>query len=298
MCLLRRGRPLLLSLLLAQVLFFSLPSRAEDIAFDRPEAWALKYYTAVTTFTGLSAPRKREPGAVEFALEGGWVPHLSEDQRRVGFQGTSLEDLNKTPFIARPRLLVGLPAGLAAEVGWIPPVRLNGGKANLLDAALEETFVDTAGGSVGLRAYGQIGHVTGDVTCPEDVVAQPPGSPGNPQGCDQRSEDKATLNAAGAALTGGVRVGGATLHGALGATYNDLQFQVGAFTNGAADNTLLATHGWTGWVAAGADFPVGKRFSISAEAFYSPLRVKRPPATESETDGLFNVRAMFRWAFR
>ena len=287
------------AILTVLLLFCACPSVAQQqIAFDRPEAWALEYYAAVTTFTGLAAPRERAAGAVELGLEGGWVPRLGDEKRRVGFEGTALEDLNKTTVVGRPRLLVGLPAGLAVEVGWVPPVRLNGGKANLLDAAVEKTFFDAPGGSLGLRAYGQIGHVMGDVTCPSDVVAQPPGSPGNPQGCNRRSEDTATLNDVGAALTGGVKLGVATLHGALGATYDDLQFQVGAYTNGAADNTFLATHGWTGWVAAGAGVPVGERLSISVEAFYSPLRVRRPPATESGNDGLFNARAMIRWSLR
>lgn len=295
---LRRFRRSSFSFFLSTVFLLpSLLARAEELAFDRPEAWALKYFAAATTFTPLAAPRERAPGALEFALEAGWVPYLDESQRRVGFRGTALEDLNKTPAYARPRLLVGLPAGFGVEVGWVPPVRLNGGKANLFNAALEKTFFDTAGGSLGLRAFGQLGHAKGDFTCPEDVVAEAPGSPGNPQGCNRRSEDSATLNDVGAALTGGVKLGGATLHGALGATYNDLQFQVGAFTNGTPDNTLLATHGWTGWVAAGADFPVGAHASLSVEAFYSPLAVRRPPATESGNDGLFNVRGAFRWAF-
>ena len=299
MWLLRKARPFLLSFFLSQIFFSSSPrADAEDIAFDRPESWALKYYTAVTTFTGLAAPRVRPAGTVEIGLEGGCIPYVSESDRRVGFDGTALEDLNKTPVFARPRLLVGLPAGFAVEAGWVPPIGLNGGRANLFDAALEKTFVDDPGGSFGLRLYGQFGHAYGDFTCPEDVVSQAPGSPGNPQGCNQRSEDVATLNDAGAALTGGVKLRGATLHGALGATYNDLQFQVGAYTNGKPDNTLLQTHGWTGWIAAGADFPVAERFAIAAEAFYSPLRVKRPPATESENDGLFNARVMFRWQIR
>jgi hypothetical protein len=273
----------------------AIPARGQEIAFDRPEAWALKYYTAVTTFTGMRAPRARTPGAVEIGIEGGWVPYLDEDQRRVGFEGTSLEDLNKTPFIARPRVLVALPAGIALEAGWIPPVRLNGGRANLFDGAVEMAFVDRPGGSFGLRLYGQIGHAMGDFTCPQEVVDQPSGSAGNPQGCTQRSEDTATLNDAGAAVAGGVRVGLATVHGALGATYNDLQFQVGAYTGGFADNTLLKTHGWTGWVALGADFPVGGHAAISGELFYSPLEVRRPPSSASTNDPLFNVRAMLRW---
>ena len=89
---------------------------ALQIAFDRPEAWALKYHSAVSTFTPLRPPRWREPGAVELGLEGGWIPHLSESQRCVGFEGTRVVDLNKSPFFGRPRLLVGLPDGFSAEV--------------------------------------------------------------------------------------------------------------------------------------------------------------------------------------
>src|SRR5664280_1223561 len=71
-------------------------SPVEHLDFDRPEAWALKYFSAVSTFTGFGPPVARKPGSVDFGLEGGWIPHLSNSQRRVGFDGTALEDLNKS----------------------------------------------------------------------------------------------------------------------------------------------------------------------------------------------------------
>src|SRR5207247_1400881 len=116
-----------------------------------------------------------------------------------------LEDLNKTQLGGRLRLLVGLPAGIAAEVGWLPPIERHGGKANLVDFALERPFFDLHGFSAGLRAYGQLGHAKGDITCSEEVAAQPPHSPGNPLGCTEPSHDTATLNHWGAALTSGAR---------------------------------------------------------------------------------------------
>ncbi len=273
------------------------PAGAQSLAFDSPEAWALKWFVAATTFTPLAPPRTRAPGAIEVGLEAGWIPHLSESQRRVGFAGTALEDLNKTPVLGRVRAAVGLPGGFTAEVGWVPPVNMRGAKANLLDFALERPFFDSGPLALGLRGWGQVGHAKGDVTCPEDVVAQPPGSAGNPLGCQARSVDTSTLNAAGAALTGGVKLGAISVHAAGGATYNDVQFQVGAITNGFHDSTLLRTHGWTGWVAGGLDLPVAPFASIGAEAFYSPLTVKRPPSTMSEDDGLFNVRGILRLHF-
>jgi hypothetical protein len=270
-------------------------SPVEHLDFDRPEAWALKYFSAVSTFTGFGPPVARKPGSVDFGLEGGWIPHLSNSQRRVGFDGTALEDLNKSPVFGRPRLAIGLPGGLSAELGWVPPVEINGQKSNLLAGALEGPFLEQGPWTLGLRVYGQIGHATGDFTCSKSVASQPPGSNGNPRGCDGTSEDTATLNNVGAALTGGVKIGGGgALHFAGGATYNDLAFQAGAVEDGKPDNTRLTAHGWTGWVTAGAGWPLGRRLGFAVEAFYSPLMVRRP-GQGTQNDGLFNVRALLRY---
>jgi hypothetical protein len=293
------ARATALSFLLAVGSRVAAQTPAQQIAFDRPEAWALKYFSAVSTFTALGPPVVREAGSIDFGLEAGWIPSLSESKRRVGFEGTTVEDLNRSPLFGRPRLTVGLPAGFSVEGAWVPPVGINGQRANLLDAALERPFVVTDSLSLGFRLYGQLGHSKGDFTCPSDVALQPPGSSGNPKGCDAGSKDSATLNNAGLALTGGVKLGGGgALHFAVGGTYNDLVFQVGAVTGGVPDNTRLATHGWTGWVAAGAGWPLGKGASFAAEAFYSPLSVVRPPQQMAQNDGLFNVRAVLRFHIR
>jgi hypothetical protein len=269
-----------------------------SIGFNRPEAWALKYFTAVTTFTGIGPPVVREPGSLDIGLELGWIPWLDANERRVGFEGTALEDLNKTPLLGRVRASVGLPGGISAELGWVPPIGINGEKANLFAAALERPFVDTGVFSAGLRIYGQVGHAKGDITCPKSVVSQAPGSAGNPLSCTEPSQDTATLNHVGGALTAGVRLGGGTaLDVSAGATYNDVQFQVGSFTNGVPDNTSLTTHGWTGWVAAGGGCLV-QRTWLGIEAFYSPLPVRRFPRTDLENDSLFNVRAVIRYRIR
>src|SRR5262245_57879796 len=79
----------------------------EHLDFDRPQAWAMKYFSTVTLFTPLGAPVVREPGSIDLALEVTQVPHLSPDERRVGFDGAKEEDLNRLPVVARPRLLIG-----------------------------------------------------------------------------------------------------------------------------------------------------------------------------------------------
>src|SRR5664280_644723 len=130
---------------------------AQQIDFNRPEAWALKYFSAVSTFTALGPPVVRAAGSIDFGLELGWIPSLGESQRRVGFDGTALEDLNKSPLFGRPRLTVGLPFGFSAEAAWVPPVGINGQRANLVAAALERQPPELQRGLDGLRHAQQRG---------------------------------------------------------------------------------------------------------------------------------------------
>jgi len=272
---------------------------AQEVDFDSTEAWALKYFASVSTFTPGHAPRLLEPWTVDLALELEWVPYLSEEERRVGFGGTKVEDLNKLPVLARPRVLVGLPAGFAAELSWVPPVEVSGVEANLLAAAVERPLLDTPTWSLGLRAYGQLGEVKGDFTCPSEAAAHPPGSDGNPYGCEAPSKDTSTLDYWGVAVTSGRRVGAnGELHFALGASSNDLEFQVDAITYGFHDRTHLLTDGWTYWLAAGAGWALSDKVWLGGELFYSPLEVVRPPDTRSQNDALFNVRAALRYRLR
>ena len=107
-----RWNPLRLVPTLALVLLVSLAPAAEaqrtevlDIVdpldFDEPEAWALKYFTAVSLLTSLGGVEVREPWSIEVGLELTSVPHLDREQRTVGFGGFKEEDLNRSPVSAR-----------------------------------------------------------------------------------------------------------------------------------------------------------------------------------------------------
>jgi len=273
---------------------------AEPIDFDRPEAWAMKWTGSLTLLSSLGPPRAREAGELELSLEADWIPSLSEDQRRVGFNGTKIEDFNRLDVLPRPRLAVGVGWGTTLEVAYLPPVTIEGLTPNLLSAAVERPFLRTGGWTLGLRAYGQVGTVRGDITCPADEAAIPPGAPGNEFGCEEPSNDEATLNHLGLAATAGYAIPGtsdAHLHFGVYATHMDLEFQVDAITYGFNDRSRLATDGWTAAVTAGASFPLSSRLRLAFEAFYSPLEVVRPPSTETDIDPLFNLRSMLTYVF-
>jgi hypothetical protein len=271
-------------------------SPTEHIAFDRPEAWALKYFTSVTLFTGLEPPVSRAPGTVLIGLELGWVPSLDEAQRRVGFDGTKPEDLNKAPIFLQPRVTIGLPGRYSLIVAFTPPVHAFGLEPRLLALAIERSVASVDGWRVGLRGGGQLGTVSGAYTCPEGVLAFAPGSAGNLYGCQALSSDTATLRFLGGEASFAYKPGAARFspHATVGVNYLDLGFQVNALTFGFIDHTHLLTHGTTVAMSGGVTVALGARLAASADLFYSPLSVERP-AGPAGGDGLLNLRALFTY---
>jgi hypothetical protein len=269
----------------------------EHLDWDRPEAWAMKYFSSVSQLTGLGPPAERGLWSLELGLELDWIPSLSEDQRRIGFGGTKVEDINRLPALVRPRVTIGLPVGLSLDLAWVPPIELEGVTTNLFSIGLERPFYSAGSLVLGGRLSGQLGTVEGDFTCTAEEAAFPPGSPDNIWGCEAASEDELALNHASLAFTGGYRVKGTTFHWGLAATYMDMEFQVDAVTYGLIDRTLLLADGWTWSVNGGASWQLTRRISLAGELYYSPLSVRRPPSTSTENDPLFNIRSMLRYAF-
>src|SRR5262249_16444323 len=97
---------------------------SEHLDSDRPEAWAMNYFTSFSLLSAFGAPHSREFGSVELGFELDWIPQLSKSQRRVGFNGIKEEDLNQAPIFARPRLTVGLPWNVALTLSYLPPIEV------------------------------------------------------------------------------------------------------------------------------------------------------------------------------
>jgi hypothetical protein len=269
----------------------------ESLAAHRPEAWAMGYFTSATTMTGFGLPPELAPGDVRLAAEIGSLPHLDQSERRVGFNGEKLEDLNKSPAFGRARIWVGLPGKIVAELGYTPPFAVGGARPrDLFAVALSRRIFESGRHALSLRVLGQHGAVTGDFTCPAELagVADPFL---NPYGCDARSNDRVQLNAYGAELTFGRITPGPQWHATAGLLRMEPEVQVDALTFGFRDRSRLISRDNQPYFAVGAGYQ-GPRWCLRAELLYVPLRVQRSPREKVETDALLSLRVQLSRAVR
>ncbi len=267
----------------------------EHVDFDRPESWALQYFTSATLLTGLDPAEDERAGTITIGLETGWVPSLTPAQERVGFHGTAFQDLNKAPIVLRPRVRVGLPGRFALMAAGTPPIRAFGVTPRLVALALDWAMIDGEDWRIAWRAHGQTGTVTGAFSCPASVAAFPPGSAANPTGCQAESTDVATLRYGGAEVETArrlARLGGLTPHVAVGVNAIAARYQLNARAFGDIDHTRLETSGVTWSASVGAALPINAHVTLSADMFYTPLMVRRTATAPRTNDGLFNVRAL------
>jgi hypothetical protein len=290
--------------LLALALFLILSSAShaqplsgtdEHLAGDRPEAWAMNYFAGTTLFTGFGVVPELAPWRSDLTAEFGHIPRLSDDQRRIGFNGTKVEDLNKSPVFGRIRLTLGLPGAWVGEFAFTPPIEINGAHAHdLVALAFGRRLIERGPWVLSARAFGQYGSVRGDITCPERLanVADPVA---NPYDCRAASRDRFNLHYYGADTTATWRTGAWRLSGGIGLVRTDLDVRVDALTDGVRDVSHLTTRGYLRCFTLGAAADVNTKWSIGSEVLYVPLHVRRNPTAARESDPLTSVRLQIRY---
>jgi hypothetical protein len=251
----------------------------QRLAFDRPEAWGMKFAAAVLAFTPLAADRPGAAGAVELGLEAGSVPSLSRAERRIGFDGTKVEDIDRTPAVGRLRLRFGLPRDFGAEIGVVPPVELDGIEPRFVAVALSRQIAARGRLRLAGRLVAQHGRLAGDITCSRDDVAAGDNPQGNPFGCEAPSRDELELTEAGGGVVAALAArsdGGLEPYLALTALRLDGEFRVDARYRGVVDRSRLRTEGWTWRATAGVSGALGERWRGAGEVDYAPLAIRRP----------------------
>lgn len=183
--------------------------------------------------------------------------------------GKGPENTNLLFGIARPRFGMPLPLGFTLQASWVPPVRVNGVKANLFGLSVEKAFGRLDGLVAALRAHATFGSVRAPITCDDAALADAASE------CFEgtRSDDRLSPNILGVDLAIGGTMAGGRLRPYGGAGYNRLQprFQVN-FTNrfGELDNRRVEVNLDRLAVFGGATWRIAERLDVSGELYAVP----------------------------
>ena len=271
--------------------------RDEHLASDRPEAWAMNYVAASTFMTGFGATPALAAWSWSVGVELAYVRRLSEAQQRVGLNGTKLEDLNKTPVFGRLRLMLGLPSGFVAELGYTPALQINGTEPrDLVAVAIGRRLFESGRFSLSGRLFGQHGHVGGDITCPASIAGIADRLQ-NPFGCQAPSDDRVALNYYGVEVESAWNAGGWQAHIGLGAVRSELAVQVNSLTFDERDRSQLVARGVLPFGTVGVNREIAHRWNAGIELLYVPLNVRRPPELRRENDPLTSLRVQLQHSF-
>jgi hypothetical protein len=269
----------------------------EDLSSDRPEAWAMNYMAASSIMTAFGQTPALGVWDWAVALDAAQIPRLSAAQQRVGFNGTKEEDLNKSPVFGRARLLLGLPGDWVAELGYTPPLKINGVQPrDLVDIAIGRRLFESDGFTFSGRIFGQHGRAVGDVTCPARIAGV--GDPHvNPFGCQAPSNDQVTLNYYGFELVPAWTVGNWHGYFSAGAVRTNLAVQVDAFTFDEHDRSHLVSRTTLPFVTVGLGVDLDAHWNVGLEVLYVPLNVRRDPTGPTESDPLTSARLQLLYRF-
>ena len=268
----------------------------ESVATDSPEAWAMRYFAGTSLMTSFGETPGLAPWRWNVAGDLGTIPQLSDAQQRVGFGGFKNEDLNKSPVFGRLRLALGLPYGWVAELGYTPPLEIDGARPrNIVALAIGRRLFDSGAFTFSMRALGQLGQVQGDITCPAQLagIADPVR---NPYGCQSPSKDRFTTDYYGLDATVGWNTGNWKWNASAGVVQTDLAVQIDAQVFTTNDRSRLTSNGRLAWYTLGTRYVFDSRWSVAAELLYVPLDVRRPPDFAVESDPLTSVRVQLRYS--
>lgn len=298
----RGGRPMRHLLLLCLALPCAPAANAqlviedtEYLAFDQPEAWAMGWVDASTLMTGFGETPALAAWDWQLAGELGHIPRLDAEQQRVGLGGSKQEDLNKSPVFGRLRGWLGLAGGFVAELGWTPPLELDGVRAReLVAVALARRLVAGERWSWSARLHGQHGRAGGDISCAADLVGAADAD--NPFGCVAPSDDRIRLNHYGLDSTAAWTPAPAwRAHASLGLVRAELEAQVNATLESHIDRTRLVTRGTLRYAALGATRRLSPDWSIASELLYVPLHVRREVEGDRGNDAFWSLRIALQY---
>jgi len=251
---------------------WSTPGAAQGDCFPGPESNEAK--TMAIFAVPLAFSRGNAPDLLsgfQAGLELAYLPRISDALATptVCRPGKGPEHTNLLLGIPRPRLGLPLPLGLALQASWVPPVRVNGVKANLFGVSLEKAFGRLDGLVAAIRAHATFGSIRAPITCDDGALKDPASE------CfgGTRSDDRLRPNILGLDFAVGGSLAGGRVRPYAGAGYNRLEprFQVN-FTNqfGELDNRRVEVNLDRLALFAGGTWEITERLGLTGELYAAP----------------------------
>jgi hypothetical protein len=258
--------------LLTLVLGWATSAAAQSDCFPGPESNEAKTMAtfAVPLAFGRGSAPNLFPGFTA-GLELAYLPKVSEATATptICRPGKGPDHTDLLFAIPRPRIGMPLPLGLTLQASWVPPVRVNGVKANLFGISVEKAFGRLDGLVAAVRVHVTFGSVRAPITCDDDALDDAASE------CfgGTRSDDRLSPNILGLDFA----VGGSLASGRLrpygGAGYNRLQprFQVN-FTNrfGELDQRRVEVNLNRLVLFGGATWQIAERLGLTGELYAAP----------------------------
>jgi hypothetical protein len=132
-----------------------------------------------TMFARAASPMALRERSLMVVFEAATLPTIDDETATPTYcrAGKPAENVNLMGFLPRPRVIVGLADGVTFEASWIPPIRVNGVKANVLGLALARA-VPMGDGLISIRGAATFGSIRAPITCTKEQIAETPGDPG------------------------------------------------------------------------------------------------------------------------
>ncbi|MEM9183066.1 MAG: hypothetical protein AAGB27_07900 [Pseudomonadota bacterium] len=265
----------------------------QELAFDRPESWAMAYFSAATLFHDLGGVDDLTPGSVAWGVELANIPRIDEEDTRVGFNGSKFEDLNKSPVFGRARLWLGLPARFTAEFAYTPEVSIDGARPDgFYAAALGRPVYESDRWRMKARAFAQSGRVRGDFTCSAETASAGDDFERNPFGCQAPSQDEAEFDYTGLELSARWNRGRWRPFASWSVTRVRPEVQVNALTFDVIDRARLVTEGTIRSGVAGLSFDGAFDLHWTVALSYTPLDVVRDRGADRQSDDHWSLRVV------
>jgi hypothetical protein len=240
------------------------------------EARLLAFYEVPAVFTMGGAPEHLSAGAVSVGGEA--IPVPSPDPLLTHpdycYQNTA-NNTKLAPVFARPRLVIGLPAGLAIEASYVPPVSVSSAHVTVGSVALSRSQSLSVGRSrvlLQLRAHGTIGRIDGPITCSRASLQT--GDAGAPCYGTAPSRDSFDPRSLGAEAAIGTQFRRFDIYAGGGANWLRPHFRAG-FTDarGNVDHTTIDVALTRGVAFGGASLRVRDDLTLSGQLYAVPSDV-------------------------